>query len=170
MDITTLALLALAPILVWRVYTRLKGQLVRQRSIVARHYTGLLVFVAMVLVPASQLIAQPVMLGWLLVGAVGGIAYGVWGLRMTKYEQAHDGCYFTPPKRLGMAIAMLFFACLLYIAFEIFANQGSGAPTPRVTDYPFTLPSMGLAAGYFGTFSAGLLRWRRGLKKAIHAV
>jgi hypothetical protein len=42
-------------------------------------------------------------------------------------------------------------------------------PTPKLTDYPFTLPSTGLLAGYFGTYSAGLLRWRYQLRKASRA-
>ena len=42
-------------------------------------------------------------------------------------------------------------------------------PTPRVTDYPFFLPCLGLVAGYFGTYSAGLLRWRRKLRMALDA-
>jgi hypothetical protein len=169
MDITTIALLALAPVLVWRVYSRIKAQMTRQRSIMQRHYTGLGVFTAMALVPASQFLAEPALLAWLSIGVIGGIAYGVWGLKLTRYETTREGYFFTPNARLGLIIAMLFVACLMYIGFEIYANQGSGKPTPKVTDYPFSLPALGLVAGYFATYSAGLLRWRWNLRKAIDA-
>jgi hypothetical protein len=167
MEITTIALLALTPLLVWRIYSRLKGMMQRQRSIMQRHYTGAGVFTAIALVAAAQVAAELPLLGWLAVGVGGGIAYGVWGLKLTRFETAKEGYFFTPNARLGMAIAMLFVACILYIGFEIYANQGGGQPTPRVTDYVFFLPALGLMAGYFGTYSVGLLRWRWKLRKAV---
>lgn len=169
MNLTTLALLVLTPFLVWRVYSRLKTMMARQRSIVSRHWTGLGVFLAMVLVPASELVTRPAMLGWLAVGTAAGIGYGVWGLRLTRFEDTDEGYYFTPNARLGLLIAMLFFARVLYVGFEIFANQGSNMPTPRFTDSLVSMLAVGVAGGYFGTYSAGLLRWRMKLKKAAQA-
>ncbi|NHZ61209.1 hypothetical protein [Massilia genomosp. 1] len=167
MSITTIALLVLAPFLVWRFYQRLKAMMTRQRSIVSRHYTGLGVFAAMILVAGSEVTTRLPLLGWLAVGTAAGIAYGIWGLKLTRFE--NDTCYFTPNARLGMVIAMLFFARVMYIGVEIYANQGSGVPTPGFTDSFITLLALGLTAGYFGTYSAGLIRWRRALKKAINA-
>jgi hypothetical protein len=166
MNLTTLALLVLTPFLVWRVYSRLKAMMARQRSIVSRHWTGLGVFAAMVLVPASELVSRLPMLGWLALGTVAGIGYAIWGLRLTRFEDTGEGYYFTPNARLGILIAMLFAARILYIGFELYANQGSNLPTPRFTDSPLTMLAVGLTAGYFGAYSAGLLRWRRRLKKA----
>ncbi len=167
MEISTIALLVLTPFLVWRVYSRVKRMMMRQRSIMQRHYTGLLAFAGMALVATSQVVHDLGMLGWLAVGTAGGIAYGIWGLKLTRFEALSEGCFYTPNARLGVAMGMQFFAALLYIGFEIYANQGSGLPTPRATDYIFFLPSLGLAAGYFGTYSAGLLRWRYALRKRI---
>lgn len=166
MNLTTLALLVLTPLLVWRVYSRLKGMMARQRSIVSRHWTGLGVFTAMVLVPATEVADKPMSMVWLAVGTVAGIAYGVWGLRLTRFEDTEQGYYFTPNARLGILIAMLFAARIMYIAIEMYANQGSNVPTPRFTESPLTLLCLGLVGGYFGTYSAGLLRWRHQLKKA----
>lgn len=169
MNITTLALLVLTPLLVWRVYKRLKGMMLRQRSIVSRHYTGVMVFAAMVLVAAAELLKQPevqaALLGCLALGTVLGIGNAVWGLRLTRFE--NDTCYFTPHPHLGMVVAMAFVARVMYIGVEIYANQGGTTPTPGFTDSPLTMFVLGLMAGYFGTYSAGLIRWRRGLKQAI---
>lgn len=169
LSVYTVALLVLAPFLVWRVYSRVKGMMKRQRSVMQRHYTGAGVFAAIVLVAASQLMDNPGALGWLAVGTAGGIAYGVWGLKLTRFETVQEGYFFTPNARLGVVIAMLFMAAVMYIGFEIYANQGTLAPTPKVTDYVFFMPCFGLMAGYFGTYSAGLLRWRFKLRKAIEA-
>ena len=167
MNITTLTLLVLTPFLVWRIYSRLRTAMARQRSIVSRHWTGLLVFAAMVLVPASELFNRPPMLGWLALGTAAGIGDGVWASKKTRLEETPDGYYFTPPARLGILIAMLFTARILYIGFEIYANQGSGVPTPRVTDSMLTMLAVGLTGGYFGTVSAGLAWWRYRVRKAI---
>ena len=167
MNLTTLALLVLTPFLVWRVYSRLKTMMGRQRSIMARHWTGLGVFLAMLLVPASELVSRPPMLGWLALGAVFGVAYGVWGLRLTRFEDTDEGYYFTPNARLGILIAMLFTARILYLGFEMYANQGSNTPPPRFTDSLLTMLAVGVTGGYFGTFSAGVLRWRLKLKMKL---
>lgn len=165
--ITTLALLVLTPLLVWRIYSRIKKQMLRQRSIVSRHYTGLLVFGAMILVPLGQLFDTPYNLAALVVGAGGGIGYAVWGLKLTRFEDTPQGYFFTPPARLGLVIAMVLVARLLYIGIEIYANQGKGIPTQQLTDSPLSMLCVGLTAGYFGWYSAALLRWRRRARKAI---
>ena len=163
----TIALLLLAPVLVWRIYSRVKGMMKRQRSIMQRHYTGAGVFTAIVLVSGSQLLDQPGALAWLAIGTLGGIAYAVWGLKLTRFETVKEGYFFTPNARLGLIIAMLFVAAVMYVGFEIYANQGTVSATPRVTDYVFFMPCLGLMAGYFGTYSVGLLRWRMKLRKQV---
>jgi hypothetical protein len=167
LSVYTIALLVLAPLLVWRVYSRVKGMMKRQRSIMQRHYTGAFVFSAIVLVAASQLTLDPGSLGWLAVGTLGGIGYAIWGLRLTRFETVKEGYFFTPNARLGLIIAMLFVAAVMYVGFEIYANQGALSATPKVTDYIFFMPCLGLMAGYFGTYSIGLLRWRWKLRKAV---
>ena len=163
LTVTTIALLVLTPFLVWRVYARLKTQMQRQRSILTRHYTGILVFIAMVVVPASSLLGNLVSLGALAVGAAGGVAYGIWGLKLTRFEETDEGYFFTPNARLGIVIAMLFAARVLYIGFELYASQG---PAPRFTDSPLTMLVVGLTGAYFATYSIGILRWRLKRQKA----
>src|SRR5688572_13741432 len=58
----TLLLLLLAPVLVWRVYKRVQKAMASQRSIMSRHYTGLGVFTAMILVGVSETVQRPVIL------------------------------------------------------------------------------------------------------------
>ena len=166
MNIQTIALLILVPLLIWRVYARLKRMMARQRSVMSRHWTGLAVFTAMVLVPGYDLGGQLAPLGWLALGTVTGIGYAVWGLRKTRYEATPEGYFFTPNARLGMLVAMLFVGRIIYVGLEIFVNQGTPNTLPRFTDSPLTLICLGVFAGYFGAYSAGMLRWRFAMKKA----
>lgn len=168
MTITTLALLLLTPILVWRIYTRLKTQMARQRSIMSRHYTGVLVFAGMILVSLSEVLSRPAALGALAAGTALGVFWGVFALRRTVFEDTEGGYFFTPPMRLGIVMAMILVARVLYLGVEIYASQqGTGPAAPRFTDSPLTMLCVGLTAGYFATYSVGLLLWRRKLRQAI---
>lgn len=166
-SLTTLALIALLPLLVWRIYSRLKTQMARQRSIMSRHYTGLIVFAAMVLVPGTELGDRPFQLAALAAGAIAGILLGSYGLRRTRFEDTSEGYFFTPPARMGILIAMLLVARVLYLGIEIYMNQGSNRPNPRFSDSPVTMLCLGVTAAYFATFSAGLMRWRQRKRKEI---
>ncbi len=167
LSITTLALLVLTPLLVWRVYNRIKARMTRQRSIVSRHYTGALVFGAMIAVPLVQLFDTPFHLTALLAGAAFGTGWSMYALKKTRFEDTQQGYFFTPPARLGILMAMILVARILYLGVEIYANQGKGIPAPRLTDEPLTMLCVGLTAGYFEWYSLGLLQWRRKLRKAI---
>jgi hypothetical protein len=167
MSLTTLALIALVPVLVWRIYQRLKSQMVRRRSILSRHYTGLLVFGAMVLVPIAELGDRPFSLAALAAGAIAGIGLATHGLRRTRFEDTSEGYFFTPPMRMGVLVAMLLVARVIYLGIEIYMNQGSSQPNPRLSDSPVTMFCVGLTGAYFATFSASLMRWRQRLRKAV---
>ncbi|KQV33760.1 hypothetical protein [Massilia sp. Root335] len=167
MSLTTLALIALVPLLVWRIYSRIKNQMTRQRSIVSRHYTGLFVFAAMVLVPGTELGDRPFQLAALAAGAIAGIALGTYGLSRTRFEDTPEGYFFTPPSRMGILVAMLLVARVIYLGIEIYMNQGSSHPNPRFTDSPITMLCLGVTAAYFAAFSAGLMRWRQRKRKEI---
>lgn len=167
MSLTTLALIALVPLLVWRIYSRVRNQMTRQRSILSRHYTGLFVFVAMLLVPGSELGDRPFQLAALAAGAIAGIALGTYGLRRTRFEDTPEGYFFTPPSRMGILVAMLLVARVIYLGIEIYMNQGSSRPNPRFTDSPITMLCLGITAAYFATFSAHLMRWRQRKRKEV---
>ena len=167
MSLTTLALIVLLPLLVWRIHSRLKTQMARQRSILSRHYTGLFVFVVMILIPASELGDRPFQLAALAAGALAGIALGTYGLRRTRFEDTSEGYFFTPPSRMGILVAMLLVARVIYLGIEIYMNQGSNKPNPRFTDSPVTMLCLGITAAYFATFSASFMRWRQRKRKEI---
>jgi integral membrane sensor domain MASE1 len=168
MSLTTLALILLVPFLVWRVYQRLKSQMLRQRSIMSRHYTGLLVFGAMLVVPATELGDRPLSLAALAAGAIAGIGLGTYGLRRTRFEDTPEGYFFTPPMRMGVLVGMLLVARVIYLGIEIYMNQGSSQPNPRFSDSPATMLCLGISAAYFATFSASLMRWRQRLRKEVN--
>jgi hypothetical protein len=169
MNIYDIALGVLLPLFVWRVYSRIKAQMARQRSILSRHYTGLLLFGGALLVPVADLGDNPFGLAALAAGAIAGILLGRHGLARTRFEETQEGYFFTPPPRMGTLVAMVLVARVVYMAIEFRLNQGTSHPYPHFTDSPVTMLSLGLSAAYFATFSAGLMRWRQRKRKEIDA-
>jgi hypothetical protein len=167
MSLTTLALIALVPLLVWRIYSRLKNQMARQRSIMSRHYTGLIVFAALIVIPGTEVVDRPFQLAALAAGAIAGIALGTYGVRRTRFEDTPEGYFFTPPSRMGILVAILLVARVVYLGIEIYMNQGSSRPNPRFSDSPVTMLCLGITAAYFATFSASLMRWRQRKRREI---
>lgn len=163
METTTLALLFLVPLLVWRIYSRLKKLVARQKSQLWRHrlvafgVPALIVFLATTtkfdILPLSSLGAGVLAGGWL----------GVLGIKLTRFEQVGKDYYFIQHRYLGLAITMLFIARLLYRGMEIYLNTRLDVPVPPPPfgQSPLTMAAYGMVTGYYAAYAWGLLRWRR---------
>jgi hypothetical protein len=157
---STLTLAALIPLICWRMYSRFKRLVGRQRFSHARPWISLGVFSLITVFLAIGTRAHPEVL-WLLAGAAAiGLALGVFGLRKTQFEVAEDGLFYTPNAHLGIALSLLLFARIIYRAFEV-AMMGpdfsNGMSNHAAT--PLTIAIFGLLAGYYVTYAVGLLRW-----------
>ena len=163
METTPLALLFLVPLLVWRIYSRLKKLVARQKSQLWRHrlvafgVPALIVFLATTtkfeILPLSSLGAGVLAGGWL----------GVLGIKLSRFEQVGKDYYFTQHRYLGLAITMLFIARLLYRGMEIYLNTRLDVPVPPPPfgQSPLTMAAYGMVTGYYAAYAWGLLRWRQ---------
>jgi hypothetical protein len=155
--LSTLALIVLGPLLVWRIYSRVKGAMGRQPSVTGRHWLGVLVCLTALVVTVLELGREPALLAAWAGGALFGIGWGVYGVKRTRMTSSDEGWFFVPYAPLGMAVALLFAARILYLMFDLYA--GTGAREPFLAS-PLTVAAITFVSGYFGTVSAGLLRWR----------
>lgn len=97
-----------------------------------------------------------------MVGVALGTGLGVYGLRLTKFEQTPRGLFYTPNAHLGVALSLLFVGRIAYRAAQLYFSSGSllvGRPTDFARS-PLTLLIFGVLAGYYVTYAVGLLRWR----------
>jgi hypothetical protein len=165
MQLTTLALLILIPLLIWRVYLRLRQFFVRQESLMWKHWTGVVLFPLMLLTAAVSLPGAGPALAALAGGTVAGGWLAVFALKKTRFETIGRRYYFKPHARFGILICMLFAARVLQIGIELYMNRQSDFPQPitreMVMAHPLSCAAFGLLAGYLATFSTGMLRWRR---------
>lgn len=164
MPLTTLALLILIPLLIWRVYLRLRQFFVRQESLAWKHWVGALLFPLMLLAAAVSLPQGPA-----LAALAGGTVVGGWlaffALKKTRFDTVGRRRYFKPYARFGILVCMLFAARVLQIGVELYMNRQSDFPQPITREmlvaHPLSCAAFGLLAGYLATFSIGMLRWRR---------
>jgi len=162
-----------APLVLWRLYMRLRRMVGRQPSYLWRHWC------AAVLMP--PLLAG---IGWLALpfdlalsgwaaGLVGGVVLAGFGLRLTRFEATPQGYFFVPNMHIGVALTALLVARLAYRAVVLF--EGGSLPlthsaipgmAPHVAvirmmvTNPLTLGVISLRLGYAAAYAAGLLRWR----------
>lgn len=165
MEMTTIALLVLIPLLVWRIYSRIKSMLKRQESLIWRHWLSAVVFPVLAAWLALSMLDNVLGLSCLAAGVLAGAWLGVFGLKGTRFETIGKRYFFTPNLRIGITVFMLLAARMLYRGLELYMI--SRVETPNLmsqTEFvqsPATAAVLGLVAGYCAAFSIGMIRWRR---------
>jgi hypothetical protein len=164
---STMTLMVLLPLLVWRVYARFKRSIGRQRLSKVRPWVTLVIFplILTLLVYASRNHTERLV--WLVGGLVLGAVLGRWGLATTKFEPTPQALYYTPNLHLGIALSSLMAARVGYRVLEmVVLDPGVHHTMEDFGRSPATLVVMGLSTGYYLHYAAGLLRWRWGLLRA----
>ncbi len=163
MEITTVLLLVLVPLLVWRIYSRLKRTLGRQHSQLWRHWAAAIAFPLMIGTLAIGARQDLLALSCLGAGTIAGVWLGIWGIKLTRFENTDKGHFYTPNRHLGVAVPMLFIARLLYRGLELYliSRQAIPASAQDFTTSPLTVLVFGLLAGYYSAYGWGLVRWRQ---------
>jgi hypothetical protein len=157
-------MLALTPLILWRVYKRVQRLTTRQQSRTWRHWIGVVLFPLVPLVMAVMLMANPMALAAIAGGALAGAMLGVVALRRTGFERIGSDYFYTPHAPIGLMIALLFVGRVLYRGYE-FITYG-GQHMPQFGSSPLTLLIFGTVFGYYAAYTTGLLRWRRAEAKA----
>jgi hypothetical protein len=162
MNTPTLVLLALTPLIVWRIYARVRRMVGRQRSSRVRPWISVCLFPVLVVLLALGSLQYPVALAWLAGGLVAGILLAVYGLRLTRFERTEQGLFYTPNLYLGTALSLLLIGRILYRIIEVYAGGApSAADLSHFARSPATLAIFGTLAGYYVAYAIGLLLWRR---------
>jgi hypothetical protein len=158
---SSITLLVLVPLVLWRVYARVRRMVGRQRLSRYRPWITLAIFPALILLLCTAAYPQLWRLWWLAAGLGAGVLLGVYGLQRTKFEPTPQGLYYTPNAHLGIALSLLFVARIVYRLVEVYALQPS-APhgLEEFVRSPLTLSVFGLLAGYYIAYAIGLARWR----------
>ncbi len=144
----------IVPLVLWRIYVRVRRLVARQRFSKVRSWITLAVFPALVLVLAYVVLGQPDVLAWLAAGLTAGALLGLYGLKRTRFEATPQGLFYTPNARLGIAVSLLFLGKFAYRLFELYTMPLGATPVANGS----TLAIFGVLAGYYVSYAAGLVR------------
>jgi hypothetical protein len=165
MEMTTLVLLLLVPLAVWRIYSRLKVVLGRTKSELWRHYATLAVMVVAILAVAVQVFGNWVAMAALAAGALVGAMLGRLSMKRSRLENRPDGFFYTQDRKLGLLVVMLFISRLIYRLFEAYLHMHNGVPLdPDFLGNPISSWLFGLLGGFYGVYAWLLIQWRRSQK------
>jgi hypothetical protein len=158
---STLAFLALLPLVAWRIYIRFRRMVGRQRLSRVRPWITLTIFSIVLVLLAYAARAHAERLGWMAAGLTAGGLLAAYGLRLTRFEPTPEGLFYTPNAYLGIALSLLFFGRILYRVAEVYTISTAASPTPPAfASSSLTLSTFGLIAGYYVTYAIGLMLWR----------
>lgn len=155
----------------WRMYYRLKRLIGRQPYHPWRPWFSVILFPLLVALVLWAVRAHPPAVTALLGGLPVGIALGILGLRLTRFEVTPQGMFFTPNAHLGITLSLLMVGRLAYRYLTLHAGESwMPADAAHAAPSPLTLLIFGLLAGYYLCYAAGLLRWRYRVKPATPAL
>jgi hypothetical protein len=147
-------------LIAWRLHSRIRRMIGRQKLSPVRPWINVVVFPVLIALLALGSHLQPPAVLCLAGGAALGIALGVVGLRLTRFEVTTDGLYYTPSAHIGVALSVL---VVCRVAWRFLSGglpgPGAGAAPPPTPLTPLTLLLLGTLAGYYFTCAVGLLRW-----------
>ncbi|WP_243048303.1 DUF1453 domain-containing protein [Dyella sp. RRB7] len=152
---------------VWRRVRRSFGrQPIRRKQMIARIAIFSVIGVAL----ASSGLANLRLLEGLLGGAVGGVALGLLGLRLTRFERDASGAdAYYPNAWIGGLLTVLLVARLAWrflVAMPQLQDPATAYAGPAMGNSPLTLVVFGLMIGYYIAYYAGLLVHHRRFERA----
>ena len=159
----TIILLVAAPLIVWRMYARIRRLIGRQQSRAWRHWAAAILFPLLAVLLGIGTLGAPLSMVALFAGLAGGVGLALLGLRLTKFEYTDTGYFYTPSAHIGIALSLLLVARIGYRFFQMSTLVGAEAAlaSQEFGRSPLTLIVIGLMAGYYASYAIGLLRWRR---------
>jgi hypothetical protein len=160
-DAHLLTVVLVVALVVWRVYARIRRVIGRQRLSTVRPWVTVVVFPLVAALVLSTSLLHPLTGVALAGGAVVGIALGLLGTRLTRFEATPAGLFYTPNAHLGIALSLLMVLRLGYRVVVLQMNgQNFDPQSLQLGASPLTMAIFGTLAGYYVTYAIGLLRWR----------
>jgi cytochrome b561 len=160
-DTHLLIAIAFAALVVWRIYSRIRRVIGRQRLSKARPWITVVVFPLIFVLLLATSLAHPAAGAAAIAGALVGVFLGVLGTRLTKFEVTPAGLFYTPNAHLGIALSLLLVVRLAWrFVVQQTAGRGLDPQSMQIGSSPLTMAIFGTLAGYYVTYAIGLLRWR----------
>ena len=128
-----------------------------------RLITGIVVFALVAVLLLAVCAFSPRLLAGLGGGLVLGLPLAWWGLSLTRFEIDGTGRrFYTPNTYIGVALTLLLAGRVLYrVGVLYFSDPAVAAAAPTFMQSPLTLLLIGVTAGYYIAYNAGVLRQQK---------
>ena len=164
---STITTIVLVPLIAWRIYVRFRRASGRQRLSRYRAPITLTIYGLLITTVTAINLTRPILLLTFAIALIVGACLAAYALMRTQFEPTPKGLFYTPHAPIGLSLAALFVARLVYRLIEVYviapALPRDGAEFSGST---LTLATFGLLAGYYAWYTLGLARWRRRVLRA----
>jgi hypothetical protein len=158
--------LVMAPLIVLILYRRIRRNFGRQPVRPKRTWTRVAVFVVLTLMIGLASLRDQRLAEGLAAGLLGGVALGLVGLKLTRFEITATGDFYTPDPWIGLALTALLIGRLIYRFMVVYpamqtathvtaADHGNAFAAYQRS--PLTMAVFGLLFGYYIAYYAGVL-------------
>ncbi|MGN2251667.1 DUF1453 domain-containing protein [Frateuria edaphi] len=152
----------MSPLLAFMVWRRVRRQFGRQLVRRGAMITRVAILLAVTGLLSLAGLHNPRLLEGLAGGLLGGIALGLLGLRLTRFERGADGRdLYLPNPWIGATITAVLVGRLAWRFLVLVPHDGIAGPmaatVPPLGNSPLTLLVVGLMLGYYVSYYAGLL-------------
>jgi hypothetical protein len=152
----------IAGLIAWRVYSRMRRLMGRQKINVRRAWSTVVLFPVLLAFLLPPPATQPLSAAALAGGTGLGVVLGVYSLHVTRFEVEPAGLFYTPSAHVGIALSTLVVARIVYRLVQLpFATAPGQVPPAQFVRSPLTLLLIGMLAAYYVTYAIGLIRWHR---------
>ena len=160
-DSHLITVILVVALVAWRLHARIRRMIRRQRLSTVRPWLTIVLFPLIIALVLTGSLLRPMTAVAVLAGAAIGIALGLLGTRLTKFEATPAGLFYTPNAHLGIALSLLLVLRLGYRFVMLQMNgQRFDPQSMQLGASPLTMAIFGTLAGYYVTYAIGLLRWR----------
>jgi hypothetical protein len=169
-DTHLITVVLVVALVVWRIYSRIRRMVGRQRLSTLRPWLTVVVLpLVLALILATSLL-HPMTAVAVIAGVAVGIALGLLGTRLTRFEATPAGLFYTPNAHLGIALSVLVMLRIGYrIVLLAMNGQNLDPQSMQLGSSPLTMALFATLAGYYVTYAIGLLRWRARVSRQAHA-
>ena len=153
----------IVPLIVWRVYRRVRRNIGRQPLRPGRLLFTTIFFSVIIGLIALSALRSPPSLAALGGGLLCAVPLGLVALRLTRFEVAADGKFYTPNTVIGLGVTLLFIGRLAYRMVTLRGAAPDAGSSPAMFQSPLTLFFFGVTAGFYVNYSLGirLHRWEK---------
>jgi len=160
-DTHLITVVLVVALVAWRVYARIRRVIGRQRLSTVRPWITVVVFPLVIALILATSLLHPKTAAAIAAGGAVGIALGLLGTRLTRFEATPAGLFYTPNAHLGIALSLLLVVRIGYRVVTLAMNgQNFDPQSMQLGTSPLTMAIFGTLAGYYVTYAIGLLRWR----------